>query len=223
VELTHLLLERGADATAHADDAVDGGYVEPLHLLPDGRTDGTAQSDEGWTQLQVAAAEGNTELTRQLPDRRADEATQADDDSVLAPTQVVAAEGVVGPPGPGLLSSSGIDAMDQAADGRTSTQVAVSEGYEEPASLITETSAVLTAQVSNELTLPNVTSAERQVESTRSLRQPGLDVTAHADYGRTPLRMGSQREQEDVARGLPNHGTETIIHDDQRWCRCIVQ
>jgi len=83
----------------------------------------------------------------------------------------------------------------------------------------------MTAQASNELTPSNVTSAEGHVEYAPSLQvsQPGLDVTTHTDDGQTLLRMAPQRGHKDVAGVFPGHGTETLVHDDQQWCRCIVQ
>ena len=218
VEFTRLLLERGTDATAQADDrrvpihiTVNNKYVEPPQLLPDGGTDGTAKSEKEWAPLRVAAAEGNPKLESQLPER----------DTFRTPTEVVTAEGLV--EFLGLLPSPGIDATDQADDGRTSNQVSVSGGYVEPASLRPEPRAVLTAQASNELTPSNVTAAEGHVGNTRSLCQPGPDAATHADDGQTLLRMAAQREHEDAGCILPDHGKETMGHDDQRWCRCIVQ
>ena len=227
VELTRLL-ERGADATAQAGHGrvpihitVDKGYVESSHLLSDGGTDVTAQSDERWTPVQVGTAEGNAELPCQLPEHRADGATPAEHDSVRTSIQVVAAEGPVEPLG--LLPSPGIDATDQADDGQTPIQVSMSEGYVETGSQLPETRAVMTAQASNELTPSNVTAAEGHVEYAPSLPQPGPDATTHTDAGQTLLKMGPQLEREDVAAVLPGHGEGTVVHDDQQWCRCIIQ
>jgi len=72
---------------------VDKGYVDPSHLLFDGGTDGTAQSDEGSTPLQVGTAEGNVELPCQIPKHQADEATSAEHDSGRTSIQVVAPRG----------------------------------------------------------------------------------------------------------------------------------
>ena len=196
-----------SSAASQADDCrvpvhitVDKGYVEPPHLLPDGGTDGTAQYDEGRNPSPVAAAEGDAELAYQLPERQAVETTQVDDESVRTPIQVV----------PALLPSPRINATE-ADYRRTSIQAAVSEGYVEPGSLLPAPGAVMTAQVSHELTPSKVAAAE------------GHMATIHIDDGKTPLTMAPQQEHQDVARVLPDHGTEARVHDDQQWCHCIVQ
>ena len=252
VELARLLLEHGADMKAQDNieftplhSAVYTGHVETARLLLDYGADTTAQSKNGQTPLHVAEAKGHVELTRlllergtpshvaaaegngklalRLPGCQEDEATQADDDSVRTPIQALEADGLM--KSLGLLPSPGMDATDQADDGRTPMQATASEGYVEPASLLSEPRAVMTIQAagSNELNPSNVPATEGDVEYTRSLTQPGLDATTHVDDGQTPLRMAPQREHEDIARALPDHGAEAIVYDDRRWCRCIVQ
>ena len=252
VELARLVLECGANVMARDNDeetplhiATAKGHVELACLLLDFGADTTAQSNNGQTPLHVAEAKGHVELTRlllergtpshvvaaegngilalRLPGCQEDEATQADDDSVRTPIQALEADGPM--KSLGLPPSPGMDATDQADDGRTPMQATASEGYVEPASLLSEPRAVMTIQAagSNELNPSNVPATEGDVEYTRSLTQPGLDATTHVDDGQTPLRMAPQREHEDIARALPNHGAEAIVYDDRRWCRCIVQ
>ena len=252
VELARLVLECGANVMARDNDeetplhiATAKGHVELARLLLDCGADTTAQSNNGQTPLHVAeanrhakltclllergtpshvvAAEGNGILALRLPGCQEDEATQADDDSVRTPIQALEADGPM--KSLSLLPSPGMDATDQADDGRTPMQATASEGYVEPASLLSEPRAVMTVQAagSNELNPSNVPATEGDVEYTRSLTQPRLDATTHADDGQTPLRMAPQREHEDIARALPDHGAEAIVYDDRRWCRCIVQ
>ena len=145
---------------------------------------------------------------------QADEPTQADHDSARTPIQVVAAEGLVELLG--LLPSPGIDAAEQADEGRTLIQVAVSEEYVESTS---------GAQSSYDGPgRPSVDSIKyhgyRGTCVVRTLTFPAWAI--HADDGQTPVRMAPQQGYEDVARALPDPVTETVVHDDQRWCRYIV-
>ena len=251
-ETARLLLERGANVTARDDDgetplhfATANEDMELARLLLDYGANTTAQSNNGQTPLhvaeakghveftrlflergtpsQVAAAKGNAKLACRSPGCQEDDATEADDDSVRIPIQAPEAEGLV--KFLGLLPSPGMDATDQAGDGQTPIQATASEGYLEPASLLSKPRAVMTVQAADSIELKpsNVTAAEGDVEYTHSLPQPRLDATIHADAGQTPRRMAPQRKHEDIARVLPDHGTEPIVYDDQRWCRCIVQ
>jgi len=226
IEVVRLLLEHGADAKAQGDYRVTplhivalSGGVEAARLLLERGANVTACDEDGNTPLHFAAIKGHVELASLLLDCGADTTAQSND----GPTPLQVAEATGNVELTRLLLERGTDAKAQADDGRVSIPITADQGYVEPSLLLPEPRAVMTAQTSNELTPSNVTAAEGHVEHTPSLSQPRLDATTHADDGQTPLRMAPQREHEDVGRALPDHGTETIVHDDQLWCRCIVQ
>ena len=232
VELACLLLDCGADATVQDNSgrtplhiAEAEGHVELTHLLLKRGTNAPDQADYGRVPTHITGDREHVEPPRLLPDGGTDGIAQADDYLHQIAMQSLAEELRELMEPLGLVPSPGINAGDRADDGRTSIRVAVSEECSKPASLLPEPRAAVTAQAGNELPPLNDTAAEGHVDYTPSLRKlgPGLDPTTHADDGQTPLRTAPQGVHEDVARVLPNHGAEAIVHDDQRWRCCIVQ
>ena len=205
VEAARILLEHGADPTAHDDNgatplhlASSGGHVEAAQILLEHGADPTAQDKNGATPLHLASSRGQVEVAQILLERSAD--LTAQDKNGASPLHLASSGGHV--EAAQILLERGADPTAQDKNGASPLHLASSGGQVEVAQILLEHGADPTARDKNGTTPLHLASSGGYVKAARILIEYGADSTACDNNGTTPLYLASSGGHEAVAHVL---------------------
>ncbi len=194
--------------------ASSGGHVETARLLLDYGADVTAHDNNGSTPLHQASLSGNVELARLLIEHGAD--TAAQDNSGSTPLhQALLSRNVKLAR---LLIEHGADAAAQDNSGSTPLHQASLSGNVELVRFLIEHGADVTAQDNNGSTPLHQASLSGTVGLVRFLIEHGADAAAQDKKpGPTPLHLASRSGHPEVVQTLLTHGAYANVGDESGW------
>jgi len=211
VDVARMLVERGADVSAQAQDgrtplhwASEWGHVDVARMLVERGADVSAQAQDGRTPLHWALEWGHVDVARMLVERGADVSAQKKDGTT--PLHWASLSGHVDVAR--MLVERGADVSAQAQDGRTPLHWASLSGHVDVARMLVERGADVSAQAQDGRTPLHWASLSGHVDVARMLVERGADVSAQAQDGRTPLHWASRWGHVDVARMLVECGAD---------------
>ncbi len=211
VEVTRVLVEHGADATAQDNygwtplhQASQSGNVEIAWFLIEHGADVTAQDNYGSTPLHSASGWGNVDVAQFLVEHGAD--VTAQNNEGCTPLQLASRRGNVDLVW--FLVDHGADVTAQDKNGRTPLHEASQVRNVDLAWFLVDHGADATAQDKNGRTPLHEASLMGNVDLARFLVEHGADATAQNNNGCTPLHEASEMGDVDLARFLVEHGAD---------------
>ena len=190
--------------------ALQRGHMEVAHLLVKHGADATAQDNQGWTPLHWAAKEGNMDLACLLIEHGAN--VMAQDNDGWTPLHWSMLMGSVNISH--FLIEHGVDLTAQDGDGSTLLHWAVGKGSVDLTHMLVEHGADLAAKDNHGSTPLHWAVLNESVDLTRLLAEHGADATARDNHGWTPFYWTVHEGRVNLALLLLEHSPGVIAGDN---------
>jgi ankyrin repeat protein len=218
VEVTHVLLGHGANATARDKQgrtplhgASYWGHAKLAHVLLEHAADAKAEDEHGSTPLHMACVGGRVEVVHLLIKHGADATAQ--DKQLMTPLHRASRAGqleIVR-----FLLEHGAEAAAEDQFSWTPLHYSCIDGHLEVAHVLIRNRALVTVEDKVGCTPLHLASTGGYVELVRILLRNGADVTAQDKQGRSSLHKAAGKGHGDVTRILLQNGADIDAKDDQ--------
>jgi len=180
------------------------GHMDVVRMLVERGADVSAQAEDGTTPLHLASLYGHVDVARMLVERGADVSAQKKDGTT--PLHWASWNGHVDVAR--MLVERGADVSAQKKGGTTPLHCASLYGHVDVARMLVERGADVSAQKKDGRTPLHWASLYGHVDVARMLVERGADVSAQAEDGTTPLHWALSEGHVDVARMLVECGAD---------------